>query len=540
MKTRLFLMGAMAALFIAMGAFGASAWAQSPALDVVQIENGLVAATRDSTADLRAYKMIPFAAPPVGGLRWKPPQPVSAWQGIRRADYFSPRCMQPNMAKTSIFYTREEIASEDCLYLNVWTPAKSNTEKLPVMVWIYGGSNIIGSASEPMYDGAALAKKGVVLVTFNYRLGVFGFFAHPELSKESGANNSSGNYAALDQIAALKWVQKNIAAFGGDPNNVTLFGESAGANNACRLTVSPLAKGLFQRIIAESTSCFYGGQASGASKLKLADAEQVWTEWAKRFFTATTVAEMRAKTAWELLGKGSLTTAFIDGYVITDFPDNIYANGQQHDVPMLVGWNKDEGTVFAPMATKVVSYTAAAQTRYGKLADQFLQVYPATNDAETLAQSYAATRDAMGRGMWALARAHNQTGKTKAYVYYWTYAPPWLPNAKFNEMDPATKLGAYHESEINYVFQTLNVWGATRQYTDTDTKLADLVSSYWVNFAKTGDPNGAGLPTWTPFDDKAENPVMWIGAQTQMGALPNKPGMEFMDAFWSAQLSPAQ
>ena len=540
MKTKMFWLGVFALAILALGVFAAPAFAQTSTMDVVQTENGQVAATRDSTADLRMYKMIPFAAPPVGDLRWKPPQPVAPWQGIRRADYFSPRCMQPNISKTSILYAREEVASEDCLYLNVWTPAKSNAEKLPVMVWIYGGSNIINSGSRPDFEGAALAKKGVVLVTFNYRLGVFGFFAHPELSKEPGANNSSGNYAALDQIAALKWVQKNIAAFGGDPNNVTIFGNSAGSDHACRLTASPLAKGLFQRVIGQSTSCYYGGQISGASKLKLADAEQAWTDWAKRFFTVTTVAEMRAKPAWDLLGKGSLTTSFLDGYVLSDFPDNIYANGQQNDVPILVGWNKDEGTIFAPMATKVVSYTAAAQARFGKFADQFLQVYPATSDAEALAQSFATGRDLYGRGLLAWARAHDKTGKTKSYVYYWNYEPPWLPNAKFSEMDPATKLGAYHGSEISYVFQTLNVWASMRQYTEADTKLSDLISSYWVNFAKPGDPNGPGLPTWIPFDNTATNPVLYLGSQIQLGPLPNKPGLEFMDAFWSEQLSPTQ
>lgn len=537
MKTKMLLLCAVAALLIGLGAFVAPAFAQTSALDVVQIENGQIAATRDSTIDLRMYKMIPFAAPPVGDLRWKPPQPVAAWQGVRRADYFSPRCMQVQISKSSILYAREEVGSEDCLYLNVWTPAKSNADKLPVMVWIYGGSNVINSGSRPDFEGAALAKKGVVLVTFNYRLGVFGFFAHPELSKEPGANNSSGNYAALDQIAALKWVQKNIAAFGGDPNNVTIFGNSAGSDHACRLTASPLAKGLFQRVIGQSSSCYYGGQSVSASKLKLAEAEQIWSEWAKRFFTATTVAEMRAKPAWNLLGTGTLTTSFIDGYVLPDYPENIYASGQQNDVPILVGWNKDEGTIFAPMATKVVSYTTAAQARFGKFADQFFQVYPATTDAEALAQSYAAVRDGNGRGMWALARAHDKTGKTKSYVYYWNYEPPWLPTTKFSEMDPATKLGAYHGSEISYVFQTLNVWASMRQYTEADTKLADQISSYWVNFAKTGDPNGAGLPVWSSFDNQAASPVMYLGTQMQMGILPNKPGLDFMEVFWSSMFS---
>jgi len=538
MKMKVFLLCAFTLLAIALRVLSTPAFAQAPSLDVVQTESGLVATTRDST-EVRAFKMIPFAAPPIGDLRWKPPQPVVPWQGVRRADYFSPSCMQyaPAVIPISLWYEREQAASEDCLYLNIWTPAKSPDDKLPVMVWIHGGANVIGSASVPTYDGAALAKKGVIVVTTNYRLGVFGFLAHPDLTKESGTNNASGNYGLMDQIAALKWVQKNIAAFGGDPNAVTLFGQSAGSLNVSMLTASPLAKGLFHRAISGSAAAFVGASAM-LTIVKLPAAEQAGASWAKNNFNATTIAELRAKSAVDLARPMPPMLAVLDGYVVPDYRENVYANGQQNDVALLTGWVKDEGTVFGPMATTVVSYTAAAQARYGKFADQFLKTYPANTDAEAIAQSFAMTRDALGRGIWTWARAHDKTGKTKSYVYHWTYEPPWLPGVKFMQMDPATKLGAYHFSELCYVFQTLSVWKHARQYTEVDTKLSDTMSSYWTNFVKTGDPNGPGLPTWPVFDDKAASPVMYLGTQIQPGPLPNKPGLDFMDAFWSAQLPP--
>jgi para-nitrobenzyl esterase len=495
--------------------------------------------TRDSTADVRAFKMIPFAAKPVGDLRWKPPQPVTPWQGVRRADYFSPSCMQvPYVVPDSVLYQREEVSSEDCLYLNVWTSAKSSNDKLPVLVWIYGGANIIGSTAEPRYDGAALAKKGVIVVSANYRVGVLGFLAHPDLTKES-ATGASGNYGLMDQIAALKWVQKNIAAFGGDPNSVTLFGVSAGSLNVSLLTASPLAKGLFHRAIGGSGTAFVGGSAT-LSIVKLPAAEHAGDIWAKTNFNASTIAELRAKSAWDLAKPMPPMLAVVDGYVIPDYLENVYANGRQNDVPLLTGWAKDEGTIFGPMAWTIVRYTAVAQVRYDKFADQFLKTYPASTDAEAITQSLAMSSDIVGRGHWTWVRAHDKTGKTKSYMYYWTYEPPWLPGVKFTQMASVPNLGAYHQSEIEYVFQTLNAWAHARQYTEADTKLSDTISSYWVNFAKTGDPNGPGLPTWLPFDNTATNPVLYLGTQIQPGPLPNKPGLEFMDAFWGAQLPPMQ
>ncbi len=522
-----------------------SVLAQAPALTVAQTGSGTVAAAWDSGREVSVFKMIPYAAPPVGDLRWKSPQPVIPWQGVRRGDAFSAMCMQAvTSAASSVYYYGHQAVSEDCLYLNVWTSAKTSTEKLPVIVAIPGGPNVGTAAANtrlagslPDTDGTALAKKGVVVVSFNYRLGMFGFLAHPDLTKESGSTKASGNYGLMDQIAALQWVQKNIAAFGGDPNKVTLYGAAAGSQDVCDLTASPLAKGLFQRAIGGSVSCWFYGVAP-AQAMKLAAAEQAGVNWAKTNFNASTIAELRAVSAWEMVKFAGANARIVDGYVIRDFNDVTYAKGQQNDVTLLVGWNKDEGTAFPPMATTVANYTAVAQTRFGKSADQFLKVYPATTDAQALEQSYALYRDHYAWSQWEWAKAHNQTGKTKTYLYYWTYTPPWLPGVKTAEQDPATKLGAYNGSEINYIFGTLDLRASQRQYTDGDRKLSDLMSSYWVNFAKTGDPNGPGLPTWPAFDEKATNPVLYIGAQTQGGPVPNKAGLDFYEALYNALRPP--
>ncbi len=509
--------------------------AQAPAMAIVQTDAGLVAEASGSTANLHVFRMIPFAAPPIGDLRWKPPQPAAPWQGVRRADFYSAACMQGPRSTSSVFYSGEESSSEDCLYLNVFTPAQAAAARLPVMVWVYGGSNVAGSAS--IYDGGPLTKKGVIVVTFNYRVGVLGFLAHPDLTKESGANQASGNYAIMDMIAALKWIQKNIAAFGGDPNNVTIFGQSAGAQNVSQLTVSPLAKGLFHRVIAESNSAWYYGLAT--LPRKLAAAEQQGADWAKKNFNAATIAELRKVSAWDLLKPANPYTRIIDGYVAPDYPDVTYAKGQQNDVPLLTGWTKDEGTAYAPMASTVVSYTAAARTRFGKFADEFLKVYPATTDAEALAQSYALYRDDRW-GIREWARSQAKTGKSKSYLYYWTHGWPFRPGIKFAEQAQATQLGAFHASELAYVFGFLDAWnyqstsGPYHQYTDADYKLSDTMMSYWTNFAKNGDPNGPGLPTWPVFDEKAANPMLYLDVQIQPGPVPNKAGLDFYEAFYNS------
>ncbi len=452
---------------------------------------------------------------------------------------------------TSIWYGWDEGISEDCLYLNVWTGAKSPTDKLPVIVSLYYGV-VQGSSAKPMYDGTALAKKGAVVVGPNFRLGVFAFLAHPELDKEPGANNVSGNYYNLDQIAALKWVQKNIAAFGGDPNNVTVFGTSTGSTSICDLTTSPLAKGLFQKGIGTGDSCWRHGNAPGV-RVKIAAGEQQWVDWAKKNFNASTIAELRAKSAWDLVkvagpllvvpSPAGLTSVsvnqVVDSYVFPDYPNVVYAKGQQMDIPLLLGWSKDEGTVPAPMASTAVSYTAAAQTRFGKFANQFLQVYPAKTDAEAVAQSQAMLRENYAWSLWEWAKAHSQTGKTKTYMFYWTYAPTWLPGVKFAEGD-ASKFGAYRTSDLNYIFGTLGLFAAQRQYTDADYRLSDTMMSYWVNFAKTGDPNGPGLPVWPVFDEKAPNPFLYVGTQIQPGPVPNKAGLDFYEAFYNAALPPVK
>lgn len=542
-RTTWFVLAVLALVFVAfvLAVPGTSipAFAQAPALNVVQTDAGQIAPARDSTGQIQIFRGIPYAAPPVSDLRWKPPQPVTPWQGLRRAEMFAPICMAGTpQVPGSVFYAGVSGVSEDCLYLNVWTPAKTGTEKLPVLVGLTD-SGAQGTVARS--DPAALAKKGIVSVTFSYRQGVLGWLIHPELDQEPGSNNSSGNYHYLDAIAALKWVQKNIAAFGGDPANVTLWSSPSSSPYVGNLTASPVAKGLFQRTVSfGSISPFIAYSSAGIGvPVGHSAASQLWADWMKKNFNATTLAELRARSAWDLM-KPALPYASgqaMDGYVVTDYIDAAFAKGQQNDLPLLVGWDKDFYSYMAPMASTVVSYTAAVQAQFGKSADQFLQLYPAKTDAEALAQSYAYGADSWGWGDWAWAKAHNQTGKTKAFVYYWTYAPPWKPEVKFTQANPATKLGAYLSAEIEYFFQNLDVFAAQRQYTDADTKLSDLASAYLVNFVKSGDPNGAGLPTWPAFDEKVDNSVLWIGAQTRAGSVPNKARLEFLETFYRSRVA---
>ena len=315
------------------------------AADQVATDKGVVEGTASADSKARIFKGIPFAAPPVGALRWKAPQPVASWTGVRKAAEFGSRCMQGHIYNDMIF--RDPGPSEDCLYLNVWTPAASAQEKLPVMVWIYGGGYSAGAASEPRQDGENLARKGVVVVSMNYRLGVFGFFVHPELAKESG-HGSSGNYGLMDQVAALQWVQSNIAAFGGDPGNVTIFGESAGSFSVSAQMASPLAQGLFQRAIGESGAFF-----SATLDLKpLVKAEEDDAKFAEAV-GAPTLEALRAKPADELLkvalrqGGGVRFAPDIDGWFFPETAYAIYAAGKQSHVPLLAGWNADEGSARA-------------------------------------------------------------------------------------------------------------------------------------------------------------------------------------------------
>jgi para-nitrobenzyl esterase len=469
--------------------------------DPVRVEQGKISGTQGSTPDVRVFKGIPFAAPPIGDLRWRAPKPAADWAGVRKADQFSATCMQTPYPQGSLYYSEAQPVSEDCLYLNIWTAAKSASDKRPVMVWIHGGAFTRGSGSTPTYNGENLAKKGVVLVTINYRLGIFGFFAHPELTQES-EHHSSGDYGILDEVAALQWVQKNIAAFGGDPKRVTIFGESAGSWAVNVLVASPLTKGLFQRAIGESGANFN-------KMANLADLEKAGLR------AGASIQELRAKSAEDVLKTLGSFSVNVDGWLLPTDVMTIFEKGQQNDVPVLIGSNADEGTAFMPPKITVAGMQATAKQRFGARADQFSQVYPASSDEEAWKSSAALMRDqTFGLQMRTWARMQTKTGKSPAYLYYFSRVPPG------NE-----HYGAFHASEIPYIFGTADI--GKRTWQDTDRKLSDVMSSYWVNFATSGNPNGKGLPPWPKYEENKDL-ALGLGDQIQPIPVPNKAGLDFL------------
>lgn len=489
-------------------ALGASIAASAAIQDPVKLDTGMISGIAGQTPEMRIYKGIPFAAAPVGNLRWRAPQGASHWDGVRKADQFGPVCMQAGGGGQK--------TSEDCLYLNVWTSAKSPGDKRPVMVWIYGGGNNTGSGSQPGYDGEALAKKRPVIVTLNYRLGAFGFLAHPELTKESD-RRASGNYGLMDQIAALQWVQKNIAAFGGNPKNVTVFGESAGSVDIASLMTSPHARGLFHRAIGESS---YWGNPK-----RLAEAEQDGVKFAAAL-GANSLAEMRAKPADAVLKAGRAGN-IVDGWLVPEDPGLVFAQGKQIDVPVLVGSNKDEATFFITQPAPADKFIEESRSRYAELADTFFKLYPAASEEQAAASQYASRSYEMGFGMRTWARLQAKTGKSKSYLYYFTQEPPVQANAKGGR-----NAGATHTAELPYVFQNLT---PNRAWTDTDRRLSDMMSSYWVNFATTGDPNGKDLPRWPAFDEVKNPSPLVLGPKVEVGPAPDQARIAFFQAVYDKQ-----
>lgn len=462
--------------------------------EALRVDGGLISGIEDNGA--QAYLGIPFAAPPVGDLRWKEPQAVVPWDGVRKCDSFGPICPQTAYPAMSIYVQPEMEQSEDCLNLNVWTTAEAG-EKLPVMVWIHGGALTRGAGSLPNYNGAYLAKKGVVLVSINYRLNVFGFLAHPELTAES-PNASSGNYAVLDQIAALEWVQRNIEQFGGDPGNVTIFGESAGSWSVHFLMASPLADGLFHRAIGQSGSAFAGnpnlqeaqGETPSAEAGGLAFAQAAGVESLEALRAMPTDAILNAYA--ELPSDAPFrATANVDGYALTDTVLNTFQQGNYNQVPVIVGSNANEMTSLTDPTTNPRTKEAldewVAET-FGETANEFYTHYPVEGPTGVREAYLAALRDqwfTLGMRTWAeLNTAHGND----AYLYFFAKVPPRRGHEFFK---------AFHAAEIAYVFGTLDPSQA--EYTDADRRLSDTLSSYWVNFAKTGDPNGPGLPRWDPY-----------------------------------------
>jgi para-nitrobenzyl esterase len=470
----------------------------------VTIDSGVVAGTTGSSPEIRAFKGIPFAAPPVGANRWRPPQPVAKWSGVRPATEYAPRCTQGGPGGAS---ANAPPMSEDCLYLNVWTTADSADDGRPVMVWLYGGGFFGGAGSEPRYAGDGLARKGAVVVTLNYRLGSLGFLAHPELSAEARPN-VSGNYGMLDAVVALQWVQRNIAAFGGDPDNVTVFGESAGANLTGALVASPRAKGLFHRAIAQSGGFMGLGLARTGT---LARAEEAGV---KAFADAgiKSIAEARAKPVAEVFAAIRGGGLVVDGYLIPEDLSLTFANGRQNAVDLLVGSNKDEGTFFQRPGLTAEQFTTQARQRFGVLADGFFKLFPAADDAQASA-SYLASFSA--EAAWAMRKFAELQAKqgNDAYVYYFTRVPPTLPDRPSR--------GATHVAEIPYMFDNL---APPVPWTDVDRRLADTMSAYWVNFARSGNPNGPGLPVWPAYRDAAKGKAQVLGdtVATEPSSVPDE------------------
>ncbi|HEY2842345.1 MAG TPA: carboxylesterase family protein [Bryobacteraceae bacterium] len=503
--------------------------------DPVRLDSGSVSGAPADDAGVRAFKGIPFAAPPTSELRWKAPQPAAHWEGVRKADQFGPNCTAgggggrgggkgkgpggggdkgPAPAKAAA--PAGPAPSEDCLYVNVWTPAKSAGDRLPVMVWTYGGGFTGGSGAEGRYDGEALAKKGVIVVTYNYRLGMFGFLAHPELTKESG-HNASGNYGLMDMATVLRWVQKNIAAFGGDPRKVTIDGESAGAILVAAMVGSPEGKGLFQRAIAQS------GAWMGLSIAKMRTLEQA-EETGKRAAGNHTMAELRAMTTQDLVQAvtGVPAGIVVDGWMIPEDQSLTFAKSKQNDVDILVGSNQDEGTFFAGGPVTAETAKSRARQTYADLADDFLKLYPASTDAEAAASGLMHSRDETGWHQRTWAELQVKRGR-KAYVYYFTHVPPGN-GAR----------GATHTAELNYMFgNPPNGANPATAWTDADRKLSDTMMSYWANFITTGDPNGKGLPAWQSYSAKTDAQAMVLGDTVQFGPQIEAPRLAFFDKYYA-------
>ncbi len=502
--------------------------------DPLEIKQGKIAgmtalAGEGDKPEVRAYKGIPFAQPPVGDLRWRSPLPPGTWKGIRRTDSYGPSCPQApyDQGTTRSIYARPpEPMSEDCLYLNVWTAAQSGEERRPVMVWIHGGALTRGSGSNPTYDGSALARRGAVIVTINYRLGPLGFLGHAELTAES-EHHASGNYGILDQIAALQWVKENIAAFGGDPNRVTIFGESAGSFSVNVLVASPLAKGLFHRAIGESGAQFRPGTFLAKNFEGRPSAETM----GKAFIEATgahSIAEARRLSTDVILqtfgkdpaGQKFKTIPCVDGWVLPDEIRNIFADGKQNAVPILVGSNADEMTTLTPaemVPKKLDAFEKQAKALYKDHYEEFRKFYPAASDAEASRAFLDASRDqtfAVGMRTWAREMSRV---KTPAYLYYFTRIPP-LPNRD--------QLRCFHAAEIGYVFGNLD--RLERPSEPVDFELSSKMSSYWLNFAATGDPNGPGLPKWEPYD-AAGGACMELGETPSLKHDLNKERLDFME-----------
>jgi para-nitrobenzyl esterase len=513
----------------------------------VTISHGKVSGVFDDTTSVHSYKGIPFAAPPVGDLRWRAPQPVEPWSGVREAVRFGPRAMQLPLFGDMNF--RSNGVSEDCLYLNVWTPDPSPGARLPVLVYFYGGGFLAGDGSEPRYVGAQMARRGIVAVTVNYRLNVFGFLAHPELSAES-PYHGSGNYGFLDQHAALLWVRDNITAFGGDPNRVTIAGESAGSISAHAQMLSPLSRDLIAGVIGSS------GGIEALPPYPLDEVEQRWVDFAKSVGAAS-IADLRALPAETLLeaiqGMGARDfSGTIDGCFFPKLPAEMVAAGEHARVPLMVGWNSQESSYRAVLGEQKptpANYARAIRAHYGDHADEVLTLYPGA----TVQQVVQSATDLAGDrfivySTWTWADQHRRSGCPVFRYYYAHPRPPMVPEmgdavaglaggvirdpeqaAKEQSVPPAT--GAVHSADIEYAMGNL----ATNQvygWTPLDEQISQLMQGYYANFIKTGDPNAPGLPAWPRADQGAEMAYLVWDDQPHVEVDRHRERYRFLDRFY--------
>ena len=508
-------------LFAALTLFWTSAFPLP--LQPVEVESGLVLGRVED--GLTVYRGIPFAAAPVGDLRWRAPQSAPRWRGVRAASEYGRACMQSNPAIANL-----PAPGEDCLYLNIWTPATHAKERLPVMVWIHGGGFVAGAPAEQLYHGEWLARNGVVVVSVSYRLGVFGFLAHPDLSAEN-SRHVSGNYGLLDMIAGLQWVRRNITAFGGDPGRVTIFGESAGAIAVSQLCASPLATGLFRAAISESGGSFGPVRAAGGpgeNMQPLHAAEQDGTAWVKSVGVFG-LNELRAMPAERLLAAAQqqkgLSWPVTDGWVIPDDQFRLYEAGHYNDVPVLMGYNSDEGATFGAPSSQE-AYVAGVHQRYGPFADRLLAAYPGGESPAARKTARDLTRDtAFGWHTWSWARLQKQTGRAAIFLYYFDEHPRYPADS------PRAGFGTPHSEELPYVFHQLREHNRPPP-TATDEELSAMMRSYWTNFARTGDPNGNGLPGWPSFRD-APQMLHIASGRTEAGPIMNEDGLKSLDDYFA-------
>jgi para-nitrobenzyl esterase len=524
------------AIWLALAAVAVAQVVETPIPgDPVTIDSGRVEG-KMLASGVKAYLGISFAAPPVRELRWREPQPVQPWKGVYHADRKMPECIQPLRPHNINHYFGEEPTSEDCLYLNVWAPASARAgSNLPVIVFIYGGGSTIGSSGMALYDGANVAKRGAVFVNFNYRVGALGFLAHPQLTAES-PKHQSGNYAHLDQLAALQWIHRNIAQFGGDPAKVVISGQSAGAGSVSLLQASPLAKGLFRGAVAMS-----GGAWGGGGEVPPLETAQQTGLQVQTALKAASLADLRHIPADRILalqedcqlgcaGSIRIGGANVDGYFLPSSPAKIFAQHQQSDVPVVLGFTHDESNNDLRMAKSLAEYKAAAVKLYSKDADEFLKLYPALNDAEAREMGRTAAREGMvERSMRNWAVAQSKSGSAPVRMFLFSRVHPYIPGVVIADQDTAT-IGAYHTSDVPYWFGTqdaLNIIRPTRKWTDYDRGLSAKMTDTLIALAKSGNPNTEAVswPEWKPANER----LVEFGDQVRV--LPMNPArMEFMAA----------